>query len=212
MEKVIYTAIIGPYETLKEPLIITPGWKYICFTDQPFISDVWRIRKPNNPNYTPQMFARYLKIMFQNHLDADISIWVDGSFTINTDLNDWVKDHHKGQFSAPKHPWRNDVFEEAQVCIAQNRGDKNQIIKQMNFYLDKVPRNNGLIQSGILIRTHTDTVKALCQAWWMELLNHSVRDQIGFAKASMDHDIVHTYPFDYSSSKDFIFKKHDGQK
>ena len=43
--KVIYTAIFGDYDTLKEPLVITPGWKYICYTDQDFESKVWEIKK-----------------------------------------------------------------------------------------------------------------------------------------------------------------------
>lgn len=31
--KVCYTVISGSYDGLKEPRYVTPGWKYICFTD-----------------------------------------------------------------------------------------------------------------------------------------------------------------------------------
>ena len=33
MRKVAYTYIIGNYDSLKEPSVITEGWDYICFTD-----------------------------------------------------------------------------------------------------------------------------------------------------------------------------------
>lgn len=41
---VCYTVISGPYDTLKEPVIETDGWKYICFTDQELVSDIWEFR------------------------------------------------------------------------------------------------------------------------------------------------------------------------
>ena len=42
--KVVYTCISGNYDTLKDPTVVTPGWEYICFTDQKVISNVWTIR------------------------------------------------------------------------------------------------------------------------------------------------------------------------
>ena len=31
--KICYTCITGKYDALIEPLVVTPGWKYVCFTD-----------------------------------------------------------------------------------------------------------------------------------------------------------------------------------
>ena len=43
--KICYTCITGKYDALIEPLVVTPGWKYVCFTDQTnFTSKVWEIR------------------------------------------------------------------------------------------------------------------------------------------------------------------------
>jgi hypothetical protein len=33
--KAVYTFIFGDYDDLKSPTIMTPGWDYICFTDDP---------------------------------------------------------------------------------------------------------------------------------------------------------------------------------
>ena len=41
MKKVIYTSIIGGYDSLEEPRYIPEGFDFICFTDQ-------KINKPNS--------------------------------------------------------------------------------------------------------------------------------------------------------------------
>lgn len=210
MEKVIYTAIFGPYDELKEPLYVTPGWRYICYTDQPFKSKVWEIRPIKDfTNNGPQHSARWFKLMFHECILAPLSIWVDGSFTINTDLNKFVETRHKGQFSCAKHPIRNDVFDEGRACINNKRGPRDPILKQITSYIGRVPRKNGLITSGILIRNRTPEVIELCEKWWEELSNKSNRDQISFALVSMGYEhLIHTYDWDYRTAKDFIFKTH----
>ena len=41
----IYTAIIGDYDNLYTPKIVTEGWDYICFTDNKKLkSDFWTIK------------------------------------------------------------------------------------------------------------------------------------------------------------------------
>src|SRR2546422_511368 len=45
MRKAVYTFIFGGYDDLKSPAIFTPGWDYICFTDDPTLrSDIWDVR------------------------------------------------------------------------------------------------------------------------------------------------------------------------
>ena len=44
MSKVIYTAIIGGYDTLVEPDYKPEGWDFVCFTDKDLKSDTWEIR------------------------------------------------------------------------------------------------------------------------------------------------------------------------
>src|SRR2546427_332359 len=111
--KIIYTAIFSSYEDLKEPTVITPGWTYICFTDQPFKSKVWEIRRVSTNGMHPQLLARRYKILFQEFIEGFESIWVDGSFIINVDLNVWWNKHFKSQITCINHPIRNCVFEEA---------------------------------------------------------------------------------------------------
>lgn len=208
MKKVCYTALFGDYEELKPVKVVSEGWKYICFTDQPITSDVWEIRQVTGvEEFGAQLLARYYKIM--EWVDWEHSIWVDSSFVIDTDLNKWWQDHFKGGLCAASHPLRDCVYNECLDCIIAQRGDKVQVQNQMAEYKALgVPAGNGLIQSGILLRENTDQVIHLCEKWWAELSTHSIRDQIAFAKVSLGCDCVHRYTWDYRSQKDFIYHHH----
>lgn len=205
---VCYTALFGNYEDLKTPTVITPGWKYICYTDQPVTSTVWEIKPvEQNPRYSPQLTARYFKLM--EWTEWSKSIWVDASFIIATDLNIWWDTHFKGGLSAPGHPLRNDVYEECLDCIIAKRGDKDQVEAQMNEYkLLNIPKHGGLITSGILMRVNTKEVIFLCCAWWEEVKTHSIRDQIAFCRVSLGCNFVNMYRFDYRQNKDFLYRQH----
>lgn len=203
---ICYTALFGNYEELKEPRIITEGWQYICYTDQPLTSSVWQIV---NVSLTgdAQKSARYYKIMQWHQWHR--SMWIDASFAINTDLNKWWQLNFAKGFSAPRHPLRNCVYIEALDCIFSKRGNIEQIKHQMEEYKKlNIPAKNGIIQSGILMRENTQGVIDLCEQWWHEVDTHSNRDQIAFAKVSINNPYVHTYNFDYRRNNDFIYHHH----
>lgn len=85
MNKIVcYTCITGGYDRLKEPLVVSKGIDYICFTDNPFLkSKVWQARPiPKELDYLSNVKKqRIVKICPHRYLkEYDISIWVDGSF------------------------------------------------------------------------------------------------------------------------------------
>lgn len=212
MTKVCYSALFSPYEEIKEPRIITPGWQYILFTDQDVESNIWQIKKVKDLEvFGAQTLARYYKIM--EWVDWEHSIWIDSSFVINTDLNFWWEKYFKGGLCAAAHPLRNCVYEECLDCIIAERGDKLQVQNQMAEYkLLKIPEKNGLIQSGILLRENTQEVIDLCERWWQELYSHSIRDQIAFCRVSIGCDFVHMYQWDYRQRQDFLYHHHFKQR
>jgi len=208
--RVCYTALFSNYEELKEPRVITPGWKYICFTDQELKSNVWEIRKVELID-TPQRMARFYKMT--RFSEWEKSIWIDASFVIDTDLNLWWEKYFDKGFSAPKHPLRNCVYVECMDCIISKRGNKEEVHAQMEEYKKLgIPARNGIIQSGLLMRENKPEVIELCENWWQELKTRSMRDQIAFARVSLNSEVVHTYQWDYRREKDFIYKKHYRQR
>jgi len=206
--KICYTAIFGDYEELKEPTPVTPGWRYICYTDQPLKSDVWEIVQMKVID-TPQRTARWVKIM--GWVDWQFSMWVDASFQINCDLNEWWALRFKSPFSAARHPLRSDIYAEARSCIINNRGDNGKVQKQDDRYRAMhFPMNTGIITSGIMLRENTPECIDLHEKWWSELSRESVRDQLSFAFVSYGSTLVNMYQWDYGSTaqKDFIYIKH----
>lgn len=209
-ERICYTALFGPYEDLKDPNVVTPNWRYIAYTDQPLTSSVWEVVQVKlQPGEDPQRLARWYKIM--HWIDWEYSMWIDAAFKINIDLNDWWARTYVMPFSCAKHPLRTCVYREIASCLANNRGDVNELMAQQEAYRKEgVPdHNDRIITSGILMRHNSATCIKLCEAWWAEVAKHSVRDQVAFAKASIGYRI-HTFVWDYAESrqKDFIYFKH----
>jgi hypothetical protein len=209
-EKIVYTALFGPYEELKEPLVITPGWKYICFTDQEVKSDAWKIEGTlvNNNNYQSQ--ARFAKILFPYiYTEFKQLLWLDASFQINCNLDDFWNKHYKGGITAPRHPARACVYREGQICMRRDL-DGKRVEKQVNRYANEgMPAHGGLISSGILMRDNSDPVKEFCDLWWKQIENGSLRDQIGFAYADWKlPGVAHTFNYDYRVRQEFIYTKH----
>jgi hypothetical protein len=207
--KTIYTAIFGNYEELKEPAVVTAGWKYICFTDQPFKSKTWDIMTIPQYGDDSTRSARYFKIMYHRHITAEKSIWVDGSFTISCDLDKFWNTHFVSPFSVPKHPVRDCVYEEFEACIKDKRGGLNDLLNQCERYRRVgLPEHNGLIQSGLLLRENSREVIKFCEYWWRELEQSSTRDQIAFAMIAWHNKVHHCFNWDYRQGQDFIYTKH----
>jgi hypothetical protein len=210
--KTIYTAIFGNYDDLKEPEVITKGWKYICFTDQDFKSDAWEIVKVPLMECGPAKTARYYKIMFHKHIESEFSIWIDGTFVINTNLNTWWK-RFKNPFTAVKHPFDNCIYKDASACLESGRGEKSLLERQVALYKAlNIPKNNGLIASGVLMRQNTKTVNKFCDTWWEQVKRWSNRDQIAYGYANWRHPgVINLTEWDYTRELDFTHIPHIGK-
>jgi hypothetical protein len=204
----IYTAIFSNYDDLKEPFVITPGWRYICFTDQDLKSDVWEIIKVPVMECGPVKTARYYKIMFHKHIEAEFSIWVDATFIINVDLNVWWR-RFKPPFTTIKHPFSDCIYQEANACISHGK-DSAKVHQQIDLYRKVgIPENSGLIASGILMRQRSVSTVIFCSMWWKQVELHSSRDQIAFGYAN--HRLFnyhHSIEWDYTKEEEFIHIPH----
>jgi hypothetical protein len=211
--KTIYTAIIGDYDDLKEPFIVTPGWKYVCFTDQDIKSDVWEIRKINFKKQDDQKTARYIKINFHEFVDTIDSIWIDATFIINTDLNEWWE-RHQYPFTTIKHPFDDCIYKDIQSCAKGGKASPVVLKNQKDLYQKLgVPKHNGLIASGILMRTMTPETILFCRQWWKQVEAFSGRDQIAFGYVNYKLPNFHkSIEWDYTQHEQFIHIAHLSKK
>ena len=203
--KVIYTAISDNYDTLKDPSIITPGWQYICYTNNKALkSNVWKIIYVDSLTVKEQ---RNIKII--TPFEYDVCIWIDGSIKINCDLDNFLKKYHKDFFTLMKHPHRDCVYEEAVACMFKKK-DKNCIIEKQveNYKQLQYPKHNGMVATGVIIRNNHPTIKEFCQRWWREVALGSCRDQLSFNFTIWNHPIQYNLiPFDILKNE-LILNKH----
>src|ERR1035437_7760368 len=176
--KIIYTAISKNYDTLKEPAVITPGWEYICFSnDKNLTSKIWTIIY-RDFNDTKDMREIKIKVPFTKFKTV---IWIDGSICINCDLDVFMTQYHKKDFTLLKHNLRDCIYEEAEACINRRKDDEKVIREQMQKYKNSgYPRRRGLVATGVIIRNNTDEVRNFCNEWFEEVKNHSKQDQLSF--------------------------------
>ena len=187
-DKVVYTCITGEYDELKDPMYISEGFDYICFTDNlEMKSSVWDIRPlPEECEDLSQVKKqRYVKINPHKLLSGyTVSVWVDGCVSLCDDLNELLSKVITDDISVyvPEHPNRNCIYKESKTILSMHK-DKIDIVKpQMDRYKEEgFPSEYGLLQSNILIRKHNeDDCIRLMEAWFNELKDNSHRDQLSF--------------------------------
>lgn len=182
---VVYTAITGNYDILKDPLFIEKDLAYVCFTNNQHIkSDVWDVKYIENEGMDDIHLARYIKM--NPHLffpDYDMSIWVDGKFQILDDLRKYAVQYRKdsGIVCFP-HPERSCICDELAACVLWTNGVNRDMIIQVADYLKNgLPINYGLYDTGCMLRFHNDdSVKDLMIEWQKEIARYSFRDQLSF--------------------------------
>lgn len=202
---VVYTAITGGYDTVKEPKVINQNWDYILFTDNPEIkSDVWEVRLiENKDNLDSTRLARKIKIMGHEYLkEYDYSIWIDGKLEIYGDLEKYVKENRKSEPLLCFSHYINDcIYQELELCTELKKDDAAVMNKQIEKYKKEgYPEHNGLVETGLLVREiHNADVIKVMEIWWNEVKNYSKRDQLSFNYALWKNDTI------YDSSEIFIY-------
>ena len=185
-KKVIYTCITGNYDNLLEPKYISPGFDYICFTDNKNLkSNIWKILPiPDNLLYLSKVKQqRNIKINAHKYLsNYDLSIWVDSSVKLSDNMNKLLctLDFINYNIFITKHPQRNCVYKEGEACIKLKKDIAENINKELDFFRNSgMPENYGLVETNVMIRLHNEySCIALMGEWWYYLNMYSHRDQL----------------------------------
>lgn len=187
-KKVVYTCISGNYDTLLEPEFISEGFDYVCFTDQPFTSNIWKIRPIPEElnNLSGVKRQRNIKINAHKYLsEYDFSVWVDANTTLKGDINKYVE-KNCGEKDVVlwigKHPSRDCIYKEGDMVVKIKYDTKENVDTQLNVYKKEgFPEHYGLPQSCIILRYHNDEqCKKLMETWWEQVEKYSHRDQLSF--------------------------------
>ncbi len=207
---VVYSAITGEYDDVKEPDIVNPDFDYILFTDNENIkSDIWDVRRIDNPEGLDEVrLARRIKIMGHEYLPGyDFSIWIDGKMQIIGDIKEYIQKYRQREPMLLFSHYINDcAYMEAETCLAMNKDSAEIMKKQMDRYRrEGYPEKNGMVDSCVLIRDlRNDKLKRVMETWWNEVKEGSRRDQLSFNYACWKEDFMYDTSALYVYGNDYV--------
>ena len=183
----IYTAIVGGYDNILQPLVTDERFDYILFTND--IAEkqigVWQVRPIPYHNDIQTKIARRVKTHPEELLpEYEFTVWMDGSFQIKSHLfYEQIIDYsRKGtEIAVRKHPARDCAYDEATICALWRLEYEEIILNWIKFLQkNKFPHNYGLYETGIIFRHNSTLIKQLDQLWWTCIEKYSKRDQLSF--------------------------------
>ena len=212
---VVYTAVIGNIDRLWSVLPGSNNVRHVAFVDSRKREvGLWG-GKPSHimkntvtakaartweqiivkPKWDARRTARHYKAVPHRYLpDADVWIWVDGNVRARKNPVVFVK-RHRSQLVTFKHWDRKCLYVEADFC-AKIRKDSTKILqRQRNRYRKAgMPDNWGLAATRVVIRRNNKVIRDLNEAWWYEIENYSLRDQVSLPfvcwKAGIRWDVL----------------------
>lgn len=188
-KNVVYTCIIGNYDRLKNPKLVSSDWDYICITDNATMrSNIWKIVYiTNDDNLDNRKFQRNIKILYHLYMKAyENTLYIDGSFEINSRISEMLKEFNPNNstFAISSHPERKCIYDEMDAVIQCGKDTENIVNKvRLRYLRENVPNKMGLTENGIMYRKHTSYLYKLMEHWWNEIEIGSYRDQLSFMYA-----------------------------
>lgn len=190
--KVIYSCVVGNYNSIIQPDCIDFEWDYVCFTDflpsngERFLG-VWELRPLNCHLASASRTNRWHKI--NPHIllsEYEESIYIDGNINIIGDYCYRIASSQPKKILVPRHFKRECVFDEVRAVKASPRfssEDKVLFAEQEQFLRDEgFPQNYGLSENNFTYRRHNDKeVIAMMNLWLWVLEKYSGRDQLGLS-------------------------------
>lgn len=185
---VIYTAIVGNYDGIQQPIVTDDRFDYILFSNDAKETSVgvWQVRPINYENDDKIKIARWVKTHPEQLLEGyEFSVWMDANIQIKTDYiykRAFELFDKRVLISTVIHPIRNCIYKEMFVVYDFGLETENTLLNwakvlRRNHY----PHNNGLHETNIMYRIHSQSVvEKLDGFWWRCIDKYSRRDQLSF--------------------------------
>ena len=187
---VIYSAVFGGYDSIKEPLYVNENIDYVIFTDQEIPQDSGWQKYEITEAYGEVFYydsyhkSKYVKIHPEKFFpDYDYSIWVDGNVLIVADLAPFVMRLNDSSFMATfNNPCHDDIYTEARFCVFHDAVSLEEINRQVVEYRKEgFPNHFGMREFSLIVRKHNnEKCIDLMEQWWEQLQLYTMRDQISF--------------------------------
>ena len=184
----IYTAMVGGYDEIMQPMVIDDRFDYILFSND--IKEdrvgVWQVRPIAYTNPDNTRICRYVKTHPEELLPGyDASVWMDSNIRIVTSsVYKRIIELYESDslIASMNHPERDCIYDEA-FKVMYIRYEQERIVVDWCHKLmkEKYPRHNGLYETNVMFRKHNTSLIAETNVmWWDCIEKYSKRDQLSF--------------------------------
>lgn len=181
---VVYTALFGDYDLLRDPVGEFGDVDFVCFTDQAqLVSQVWDIIHVPAEGRSQVELNRLYKFFPHKFLkEYTMSFYVDSNIQIKEKARELFQflTESTHAFVLPDHFARNCIYQEAEIIVKSKKGDPDLVVTQMRSYKKEgFPENYGLTENNLIFRRHHDpNIIAAMELWWDEFFQKTKRDQL----------------------------------
>ena len=182
----IYTVLFGAYDAIRSPLMRPDNIDYYIITDQNVPAGRWiplaaDALLPGEILGDPVLCNRWCKMHPQLLFpEYSVSIYVDASFLITSDLPPCTAALDSFPVSMFRHYARACVYDEVRVCTnfkfdSQTGEEQERLLREHG-----VPEHWGLLEAPVIARRHHDALcVSIMERWWQTFYEEPAkRDQI----------------------------------
>ena len=171
---VVYSAIIGKYDEILQPLVVDERFDYVLFSDILIEGQqgVWQVKRVDYSNPINAKVARYVKTHPETLLpEYEASLWLDANINIvGREIYDrFVNLFENGTLVASvKHLAYDCVYNEM-FSVLDFRYESEEVVVNWGRELRKrcFPKHAGMFETGLMYRRHSSgAVKELDAIWW----------------------------------------------
>ena len=185
---VIYSALVGKYDNILQPVVIDNRFDYILFSND-IKSDhvgIWKVKSINYQNRDSTRICRYIKTHPEELLDDyEVSVWIDSNVSILSDIiyrRVIELDEQNIPISSMWHPVRKCIYAEAFATVNMMVEHESVVVNWCHkLKKEGFPQNIGLCETDVMYRKHHMTcVQDTDTLWWNCIDKYSRRDQLSF--------------------------------
>ena len=200
---VIYSALVGDYDNILQPSVIDDRFDFVLFSNdipEPR-AGVWQIRPIEYHNDDSTRICRYVKTHPETMLsDYPVSVWMDSNVQI---LDDFIYnriielDTKEVLLSSMWHPTRRCIYDEAFAVVNMMVEHEGVVIDWCHYLRKrKYPKDNGLYETNVLYRKHSERiVREIDTLWWDSINSYSRRDQLSLNYSIWEKGVPCQYLF-----------------
>lgn len=214
---VIYTCVVGGYDSLSVPVPVSGDFDYICFHKKGEtlpVDGVWQHRElPYDDPDSTRLARRAKHCPWEILPDYGYSVWIDGNLDITGQgFYDSITEAIKAGtvYGMLRHPLRDDSYDELWRCFANDRIGLLEALRVRRMLLAHgIEPHGGMIETNVLLRKHNDpSVLGMDRMWWSLICGYSLRDQLSVMVSLKESGVPCSILWDGRSTRDFPYVKY----